>query len=237
MFFQPLFFQCFRLRIAKPFVFQCFAPENHWKTLCFSGLLFTRDLAVPLKNHCFFNDFRIRTLKNHWFFNVFGIRNKGSGMTREKPFVFQWFCASGLLFTRDRGIDPLKKTNGFSMILRIRAVIYKGSWHRPVKNQWFFNDFAHPGCYLQGIVASTRRPGLLFKNRPVNGFSMILRIRAVIYKGSWHRPLKNQWFFNDFAHPGCYLQGIVASTRKKPMVFQWFCASGLLFTRDRGIDP
>ena len=57
------------------------------------------------------------------------------------------------------------------MILRIRAVIYKGSWHRPVKNQWFFNDFAHPGCYLQGIVAST---------------------------------LKNKWFFNDFAHPGCY---------------------------------
>ena len=177
------------------------------------------------------------------------------------------------------------------MILRIRAVIYKGSWHRPFKNQWFFNDFAHPGCYLQGIVASTlqkpivfqwfcasgcylqgivastlKKPmvfqwfcasGLLFTrdrgidpsktngfsmilriraviykgswHRPVknqNGFWMILRIRAVIYKGSWHRPVKNQWFFNDFAHPGCYLQGIVASTRKKPMVFEWFAHPG-----------
>ena len=99
------------------------------------------------------------------------------------------------------------------MILRIRAVIYKGSWHRPFKTNGFSNDFAHPGCYLQGIVAST----LLQR---INGFSMILRIRAVIYKGSWHRPFKNQLFFSDFAHPGCYLQGIVASTFKKPMVFQ-----------------
>ena len=207
--------------------FRLGALQNHWLFICFSIVFLPPNLAKTivfsmvfgyetLKNHqCFCSKiikqsvvFYVRRAKTIVWSMVFALR------TLKKPMVFQWFCASGL-------------------------VIYKGSWHRPFKNQWFFNDFAHPGCYLQGIVASTLE-------KPI-GFSMILRIllftRLLVFQlfwieGSWHRPFKNQWFFNDFAHPGFYLQGIVASTLKKTLcLFQLFCASGLLFTRDRGIDP
>ena len=51
---------------------------------------------------------------------------------------------------------------------------------------------------------------------------MILRIQAVIYKGSWHRLLKNKLFFNDYAHPGCFSKvnrGIIIIIKSKSLYY------------------